>query len=213
MPTSSLFTVREMLEGARPSLFEVCRLRYHALRSKFIRDQPFNSHRRVLGTGIQVVTMREPTSLAGYAVTSYYIDGEYITTVGSAFVPDGRSQSNVTVFAKRDLAFGTHLLNITNMNGTRPSTFWLDYFIVDTSPSDIVVTSSSSSSFASPTAGMSTSASQSSLSKRIPAIAGAVAGALIVIVAVALGCLWRRRRVRVRKGDTQPFRFLQAYDV
>ena len=202
MPTSSLFTVREMLEGARPSLFEVCRLRYHALRSTFIRDQPFNSHRGVLGTGIQVVTMREPTSLAGYAVTSYYIDGEYITTVGSSFVPDGRSHSNVTVFAKRDLAFGTHLLNITNMNGTRPSTFWLDYFVVDTSPSAVAVTSSSSSSsFASPTAGTSTSASQS-LSKRIPAIAGAVAGALVVVIAVALGCLWRRRRVRVRKGDT-----------
>ena len=122
--------------------------------------------------------MREPTSLAGYAVTSYYIDGEYITTVGSFFVPDGRSHSNVTVFAKHDLAFGTHLLNITNMNGTRPSTFWLDYFVVDTSPGDIVVTSSSSSSsIASSTAtGSSTSASQSSLSKRIPAIAGAVAG-------------------------------------
>ncbi|RPD67557.1 hypothetical protein L226DRAFT_566248 [Lentinus tigrinus ALCF2SS1-7] len=151
------------------------------------------------GTGIQVVIMREPTSVAGYPVTVYYIDGTYIASIDTPFVPDGRSQSNVTVFTKRDLTQGAHVLNITNMNGTRPSTFWLDYFLVDASSAALNPSSSSTSSSTGMPAATSTSESGTAPSERIAAIAGGVAGALVVIIAAVLGCLWRRRRRRVRK--------------
>ncbi|KAI0691294.1 hypothetical protein C8T65DRAFT_670579 [Cerioporus squamosus] len=172
------------------------------------RVPPYPLNQTLLGSGIQVVTMRQPSVDGGYPVTSYEIDGTRFATVSTRFVPDGPSQANVTVFAKRDLVLGTHILNITNLNGTHPSSFWLDYFIVDISPTAIVgTTSSSSSSTASATAGASTAVL---LSGRIPAIAGGVAGALLVLVAAILGCLWRRRRRRARRekmmrANIQPY--------
>ncbi len=146
--------------------------------------------------------MRQPSSLAGYPVTSYYLNGTYITDVDTPFVADGGpSQANVTVFAKRDLAFGTHTLNIVNVNGTHPSTFWLDYFLVDISPTAPVGTTSSASSSTSLSTGTSPASSATPLSRHIPAIVGGVAGALLVIVAAVLASLWRRRHRRARRGD------------
>ncbi|TFK85460.1 hypothetical protein K466DRAFT_664486 [Polyporus arcularius HHB13444] len=173
------------------------------------------------GTGIQVVTMRQPSSLAGYPVTSYYLNGTYITDVDTPFVADGGpSQANVTVFAKRDLTFGTHTLNIVNVNGTRPSTFWLDYFLVDISPTAPVGTTSSPSSSTSLSTGTSLASSATPLSRHIPAIVGGVAGALLVIVAAVLASLWRRRHRRARRekmmrANVQPYvpvvRFVSQY--
>ncbi|RPD67546.1 hypothetical protein L226DRAFT_566239 [Lentinus tigrinus ALCF2SS1-7] len=82
------------------------------------------------GTGIEVVTTRESTSRAGRPTTLYSIDGAYVENSTEPFVPDGPTQFNVTVFSKKNLPSGMHVLNISNLNGTSPNTYWIDYFLV-----------------------------------------------------------------------------------
>ena len=67
----------------------------------------------------------------GLPVTAYDIDGQHITTVHAPW-SDSR-QFNYVHFEKTDLYPGDHTLIVTNMNGTSPTIFWLDYFLVDSS--------------------------------------------------------------------------------
>ncbi|KAI0684382.1 hypothetical protein C8Q76DRAFT_804068 [Earliella scabrosa] len=115
------------------------------------------------GTGIDVVGTLEPTDRNGRPTTTYNIDGKDVETYTAPFTATGDTQFNVTFFSKRDLDPGNHRLVVTNMNGSSPNIFWLDYFLVFGSPSqDGVGGASPSSSSTSSSAATSTSSSDDS---------------------------------------------------
>ena len=67
---------------------------------------------------------------------SYTIDGEHVATLTVPLSNAKLTQFNVTAFSKTDLPMGSHVLGLTNMNGTDPNLLWIDYFrIYDSSPS------------------------------------------------------------------------------
>ncbi|KAI0691300.1 hypothetical protein C8T65DRAFT_83204 [Cerioporus squamosus] len=82
------------------------------------------------GTGIDVVTTLDPTARAGRPTTSYTIDGVHVETKTAPFASSGLTQFNFTAFSRKDLPPGSHVLTITNVNGTSPNIFWIDYFLV-----------------------------------------------------------------------------------
>ncbi|KAI0658696.1 hypothetical protein C8Q70DRAFT_934209 [Cubamyces menziesii] len=94
------------------------------------------------GTWISVVGGGGDTNTFGWPSTSYVIDGKNygILNTGSDASPDTYFD-NVTMFTSPTLPAGQHTLVITNLNGTKPNTFWLDYFWY--LPSDDPNTSSS----------------------------------------------------------------------
>ena len=98
------------------------------------------------GTGIDVVGTLEPTDRNGRPTTTYNIDGKDVETYTAPFTATGDTQFNVTFFSKRDLDPGNHRLVVTNMNGSSPNIFWLDYFLVFGSPSQDGVGGASPSS-------------------------------------------------------------------
>ncbi|KAI0328212.1 hypothetical protein GY45DRAFT_1326624 [Cubamyces sp. BRFM 1775] len=81
------------------------------------------------GTWISVVGGGGDTNTFGWPSTSYVIDGKNygILNTGSDASPDTYFD-NVTMFTSPTLPAGKHTLVITNLNGTKPNTFWLDYF-------------------------------------------------------------------------------------
>ncbi|RDX47793.1 hypothetical protein OH76DRAFT_716961 [Lentinus brumalis] len=81
-------------------------------------------------TFVEVVTTLDPTPQGGRPTTSYTIDGSHVATVTAPFAPNALTQFNITTFSKNGLPPGSHVLNITNMNGTSPNIFWIDYFLV-----------------------------------------------------------------------------------
>ncbi|KAI0364601.1 hypothetical protein BV20DRAFT_1029453 [Pilatotrama ljubarskyi] len=84
------------------------------------------------GTGVEVVGTLGPSSDNGQPKTSYSIDGQ---VVGSYDAPSsGSTQYNVTFFKSGNLAAGDHVIRINNTDGTSPNVFWLDYFLIYTSP-------------------------------------------------------------------------------
>ncbi|KAI0758013.1 hypothetical protein C8Q74DRAFT_292392 [Fomes fomentarius] len=85
------------------------------------------------GTGIEVFGTIGQDS--GRPSTQYAIDGQhpkFYTVPPSAATPDTQRQFNVSFYSQHGLGHGEHTLTITNLNGTSPNIFWLDYFIVDT---------------------------------------------------------------------------------
>ncbi|KAI0737764.1 hypothetical protein C8Q80DRAFT_1114816 [Daedaleopsis nitida] len=105
------------------------------------------------GTGIQVVSAAESVVPAGHPQMTFNVDnGAFVQTVSQQLPSDGGRGTtyNVTVFSKRDLSLGAHQLVITNNNGTSPSIFWLDCFLVDLGPSSSTPTSVPSSGSSSP---------------------------------------------------------------
>ena len=90
-----------------------------------------------VGTGIEVYGTVEPTEINGRPSALFSVDRRDISTYTAPFVPNGGTRLNVTYFSKRDLARGNHQVMITNLNGTAPNMFWLDFFLVydeDTPP-------------------------------------------------------------------------------
>ena len=61
---------------------------------------------------------------------SFTVDEELITTFAVPLNYAKLTQFNVTAFSKTDLPMGSHVLCLTNLNGTSPNLFWIDYFIV-----------------------------------------------------------------------------------
>ncbi|KAI0737773.1 hypothetical protein C8Q80DRAFT_1210820 [Daedaleopsis nitida] len=79
------------------------------------------------------------TNNNGRPTTTYTIDGELVGTYTAPFTALGATQYNVTFFSKRDLSPGSHHLVITHqLDSSRPATFWLDYFLTDSSPPPMV---------------------------------------------------------------------------
>ncbi|KAI0758009.1 hypothetical protein C8Q74DRAFT_292353 [Fomes fomentarius] len=83
------------------------------------------------GTSIQVYGIIDDSPHDGQPTTRYDVDGETVETYTTPWT-DTRA-FDVRFFVKSDLSPGDHTIRITNMNGTSPTIFWLDYFVVDAS--------------------------------------------------------------------------------
>ncbi|EIW51676.1 uncharacterized protein TRAVEDRAFT_54429 [Trametes versicolor FP-101664 SS1] len=88
------------------------------------------------GTGVHVVGTLSATDMYGLPTTTYLVDGAIVSTYTAPLLPSTETLYNVTFFSALNLAPGNHTVTIENMNGTRPNTFWFDYFLVD-SPSEL----------------------------------------------------------------------------
>ncbi|KAI1784068.1 hypothetical protein LXA43DRAFT_902334 [Ganoderma leucocontextum] len=86
------------------------------------------------GSGVQVVGTLEPTDNYGQPSTTYKVDGDLVGTYNAPFTASGDTRFNVTFFSTLDLTLDNHEVVITNVNGTSPNTFWLDYFLIYTQP-------------------------------------------------------------------------------
>ncbi|RPD67556.1 hypothetical protein L226DRAFT_139358 [Lentinus tigrinus ALCF2SS1-7] len=82
------------------------------------------------GTGIEVFTSRAPTSTGGRPTTSYSIDGGAYVKVVNEPLHNPLMLFNIIGFLLTDMPSGVHVLNISNLNGTSPNTFFLDYFLI-----------------------------------------------------------------------------------
>ncbi|KAL1941911.1 hypothetical protein VTO73DRAFT_6911 [Trametes versicolor] len=88
------------------------------------------------GTGVHVVGTLSATDMYGLPTTTYLVDGAIVSTYTAPLLPSTETLYNVTFFSALNLTPGNHTVTIENMNGTRPNTFWFDYFLVD-SPSEL----------------------------------------------------------------------------
>ncbi|KAI0705756.1 hypothetical protein C8T65DRAFT_236271 [Cerioporus squamosus] len=86
------------------------------------------------GTGIQVVGTLGASDSNGQPRTTYTIDGAVVGSFNAPVTPSGQTHYNVTFFSKLDLSPGDHEIVITNLDGTSPNHFWLDYFLIYKSP-------------------------------------------------------------------------------
>ncbi|KAI0355522.1 hypothetical protein OH77DRAFT_1437001 [Trametes cingulata] len=84
------------------------------------------------GTGVQVVGTLGPSNTNGQPKTTYTIDNQVVGTYEAPFSES--IQYNVTFFASGNLPDGDHVILINNTDGTRPNAFWLDYFLIYTTP-------------------------------------------------------------------------------
>ena len=144
----------------------------------------------------------------GIPSTSYAIDGTVLANYTAPIIDPGFFQLNVTFFTSPTLTAGTHTLVITNLNGTAPNVFWLDYLAY--SPSTITVTSGAQTTSTPATTGVATTtaavpsgsgttdSNPSTTSKsNAGAIAGGVVGGLAGLALLAALAWWwflRRRR-------------------
>ena len=147
----------------------------------------------------------------GVPSTSYAIDGKVLSNYTAPTVESGTFESDVLYFTSPTLDQGKHTLAITNLNGTAPNVFWLDYILYAPTPLDEPATSIASDN-AAPTSKSSSSSSPSSTSTEVPvsitttesrtnvgAIAGgAAAGGVVLLAILGLLALWLLRRRRRR---------------
>ncbi|KAM5542540.1 hypothetical protein V8D89_003999 [Ganoderma adspersum] len=159
------------------------------------------------GTGIQIFGTLEPSDFAGQPTTQYAIDGTVVANYTAPFTPSGPSVLNVTFFSKLDLsAEGDHEIVITNVNGTSPNMFWLDFFLVYTSTSQNPT--GSSSGVATVTATSSSGSGSKTISvKTAGAIAGGVAAGLVLVILLLVAYI-----VRLKRRHKRSARLVQTYD-
>ena len=97
----------------------------------------------------------------GVPSTSYAIDGKVLSNYTAPTVESGTFESDVLYFTSPTLDQGKHTLTITNLNGTAPNVFWLDYILYAPTPLDEPATS-----IASDNAAPTSKSSSSSKSRR-----------------------------------------------
>ncbi|KAH9939404.1 uncharacterized protein BXZ73DRAFT_99610 [Epithele typhae] len=175
------------------------------------------------GTHVSVWGLVGSNDVHGWPITEYAIDRNVLGTFTAPQVDPPHFLINVTFFSSNTLAAGQHELTITNVNGTAPNTYWLDFLLfapavinLTTTPattgattaaapspssSGILLTTgtdsspSTSSAASKPTGGNDAAPSGSSSRSHTAAIAGGVVGGLaIVAIAAALVIFLRRRR-------------------
>ncbi|KAI0658695.1 hypothetical protein C8Q70DRAFT_182730 [Cubamyces menziesii] len=82
------------------------------------------------GIGVSVTGGQGDVQQYGWPSSSYAIDGKVYETynVVDAHLSDPSAFSyQTTYFTTQDLSAGQHTLVITNLNGTSPNTYWIDY--------------------------------------------------------------------------------------
>ena len=62
-------------------------------------------------------------------MSDYAVDGGERTIYTAPVIATGYFEARVLFYCSPPLEAGTHTLVITNMNGTEPSVFWLDYLV------------------------------------------------------------------------------------
>ncbi|EMD34763.1 hypothetical protein CERSUDRAFT_116958 [Gelatoporia subvermispora B] len=122
------------------------------------------------GTGIEVYGSLGSIDVYGRPVSSYSIDSVQQGTYQAPIINPGFAQTNVLFFRSPPLSPATHTLEVTNQNGTAPSTLWLDYFVFTPSADSASASGSSASQSLSGSASISkpSSASSSSQSLTLP---------------------------------------------
>ena len=169
-----------------------------------------------IGTGVQVFGQLPPVNIAGTPTTMYAVDGKNVSSFTPSDVPAANTPTlqNVSFFEIHDLFVGDHELLITNLNGTSPNEFFLDFFLVEVpanatgSTSTTSTTASQSSGTAAsttsstgsgtPTGAAAVNAADSGGHKNVGAIAGGVVGGAVFLLLVSvIVWLWMRlKRVR-----------------
>ncbi|PIL37745.1 hypothetical protein GSI_01439 [Ganoderma sinense ZZ0214-1] len=114
------------------------------------------------GTQVIVVGSLGSVDVHGIPTSRYTLDGSDVGSYTAPVVAPGFFRLNVTFFSSRTLAPGDHTLVITNVNGTSPNVFWLDYVEYIASAASTTTTSSSSSSSPSSSSLTTTPATSSS---------------------------------------------------
>ena len=144
----------------------------------------------------------------GVPTTSYSIDGTILANYTAPVIDPGFFQLNVTFFTSPTLTPGKHTLVITNLNGTSPNVYWLDYIRFspspDTSPTTSVLSTTSTPSSttsvqaSTTTSNAATQTGGNSLKSKpnAGAIAGGIVGGVALVVIVGLLVWWFRRRRR-----------------
>ena len=164
------------------------------------------------GTWVSVYGPLGSVDVYGVPKTVYEIDGVFAGSYTAPVVPPGGVVANVQYFSSAALTPGAHTLVITNVNGTSPNVFWLDY--IRYTPSSAATTSAAATS-AGQTAASTTSAPAAATgtadagaqgsSTHTAAIAGGVAGgvALVALLAAVLFYFLRFRRRRAAEGSLE----------
>ncbi|KAH9854821.1 hypothetical protein C2E23DRAFT_39732 [Lenzites betulinus] len=155
------------------------------------------------GTLVAVMGCGGDTRESGYPTVSFLIDGTSYGFREDSTALDGQYY-NVTWFVSPELDSAEHTLVITNLNGTRPSTFWLDRFWYisadETNTTSSVVPPAATSSSPPPNNG---SAGHSQNLGAI--IGGSVGGAAALALLVGLGVYLFKRRSSQRRAQGTGF--------
>ncbi|OBZ70329.1 hypothetical protein A0H81_09597 [Grifola frondosa] len=183
-----------------------------------------NATFKFTGTAVDVYGSLGSIDVYGQPVTTYAIDGIVLGTYVAPIIAPGFAYLNQSFFVSPILPAGDHELVITNINGTQPTTYWLDFLVYTPSVSLSNSTSVSSTPISGPStssttnqpsstsrADSTTSASTSSITspitsakssrKNTGAIVGGVVGGvcLIALLLFLLYMLRVRRRKRHRR--------------
>ncbi|TBU23567.1 hypothetical protein BD311DRAFT_781595 [Dichomitus squalens] len=173
-------------------------------------------------TGSQVVVVGSLGSVDvhGVPTTLYTIDSAEAGLYTAPIIQPGGFALNVTFFQSKVLPPGDHTLTITNVNGTKPNVFWLDYIeylpstaasasFVGAGSTSFVATSLSHSTVSPATTAIdttSTTETSTVSSSTVPAsrrsrsdvgpIAGGVVSSVVLVLSVILLVCYLRRRQR-----------------
>ena len=156
---------------------------------------------RHTGTLIVVVGSLGSVDVYGIPTSSYAIDGIVLANYTAPVIDSSLFQSDVTFFTSPYLTAGTHNLVITNLNGTAPNIFWIDYLMY--APSTTAMTSDPAKTTDSVTfetaRGIFDSTWPAAPSNK-GAIAGGVVISLVGLVFLA-GFAWWWWLIRQRQGN------------
>ncbi|EKM59919.1 uncharacterized protein PHACADRAFT_206139 [Phanerochaete carnosa HHB-10118-sp] len=166
------------------------------------------------GTGIEVYGSLGSYDVYGVPVSSYEIDGfpDTLVEYTAPLITPGTFAAHVLFYRSPPLQPAEHTLVITNINGTAPSVYWLDYILytpsggvnLAASSSSQISTSQSSTSASSPSASLllastSTSTSLAGAQTSSPSVAstshtgavvGGVVGGVVFLAALILSLFW-----------------------
>ncbi|KAI0758001.1 hypothetical protein C8Q74DRAFT_291487 [Fomes fomentarius] len=121
---------------------------------------------RFTGTQVMVAGSMGSWDVQGVPTSQYDIDSRTVGTFTAPIIEPGFRISNQTYFTSDDLPPGEHQLTITNVNGTKPNVFWLDYiaYLPAITPSSTPTPSESASLSRSSSTALSTPSSSSASS-------------------------------------------------
>lgn len=85
----------------------------------------------IVHEGIQVSVVGSLGSIDVYGMpqSKYLIDGVTDGVYTAPYIPDPDDATHVSFFVSPLLEPGKHTIQIINVNGTKPSTLWLDYIL------------------------------------------------------------------------------------
>ena len=143
----------------------------------------------------------------GVPSTTYTIDGVLAGNYTAPVVAPGYALLNRTFFTSPTLDPGAHSLVITNVNGTAPNMFWLDYLLYSPSHAEASTnaTGSMAASAVSTTIATADMGASSSKSNVAPITGGVIGGLAAIGIACTLAWWFlRRRRARAHTEDHGP---------